>query len=403
MTLPKDQHHGYDSNISRRDLLRRLGYSGIGLAAVMSGCRGGDNHSGTATSDKLVTSIRELKLYGTGTLNLESWAQAQQDLHVKLTFKDNNNDAGPVVTQMVSGTVADDFDLGGLQGGAEAELAQAGKILPWDLTKIPNWQAVWPWAQDIRHAKYDGKQYGLPIVINADSMIYLPDKVGKIDSYAAVFDPKLKGKTSMEDAWINSAIFTAIYLKQNAISKIQDPGNLTPDELGVVMEFLIKKKKDGQFRRLWNGWEDGLQLIKSQEVWVMTGWEPIVLAAQKAGVNAQYAVPKEGYEGWSNDLILHTGAKSRDLIDLAHQFANWELGGYYGCALSKLRGYVVPTDKAVDYAGKNPSEFDSKVIAATAQHVHDKFLKQGGQAFWQNSRPKEYKLYEEWWSKLRSA
>ena len=108
----------------------------------------------------------------------------------------------------------------------------------------------------------------------------------------------------MEDAWINSAIFTAIYLKNSENAKIGEPGNLTPDELGVVMEFLIKHKKDGQFRTFWSGWEQGVQLVANQEVYVMTGWEPIVYAARQRGINAYYAVPKEGYEGWGNNTCF---------------------------------------------------------------------------------------------------
>ena len=117
------------------------------------------------------------------------------------------------------------------------------------------------WAKDIPYLTYQGKVYGVPAVINADSMIALEDKVGNVDSYGVVFDPKLKGKTAMEDAWINSAIFTAIYLKNSENAKIAEPGNLTPDELGLVMEFLIKHKKDGQFRTFWSGWEQGVQLV----------------------------------------------------------------------------------------------------------------------------------------------
>src|SRR6185295_19415991 len=108
-------------------------------------------------------------------------------------------------------------------------LAEAGAIVPWDLTKLPNWNAIQPWARNNPYLSWQGRQYGIPVVVNADSMIFLPDKVGNIDTYAAVFDPKLKGKTAMEDAWINSMIFAAIFLKQNAIEKIQDPGDLTPD------------------------------------------------------------------------------------------------------------------------------------------------------------------------------
>ena len=385
----------YDSNRSRREFLRLLG---IGSTSLAFGCRKEPGANNKA--------LRELKLFGTGTLDIgENWSQCENDLSTEVLFTDNKNDVGPVITQMVTGTAAEDFDIGGLQGGAEPELAEAGVILPWDMKKIPSWKNVWPLVKNISHCRWQGQQYGLPIVVNADSMIYLPDKVGTIDSYAAVFDEKLKGKTSMEDAWINSVIFTAIFLKENNLtaSPIGDPGNLTEDELGEVMEFLIKKKSDGQFVKFWNGWEDGVRLVKEEAAWVMTGWEPIVYEARKSNINVEYAVPKEGYEGWSNDLVLHAGARSRDVIDLAHKFADWELTGFYGTQLTLDRGYVVPTDAAVEYSGKYLKGDQATLVASTVQHVQDKFNTQGGKVYWQNTRPVNYKKYEEWWSKLRSV
>ena len=383
-----------DSNTSRREFLTLLGLAGMGLC--LQGCNA---CNGPKASGK------QLRFYGTGTLDIEEagWERLKKDLGITLKFEDNGNDTGPVITKMIAGNAATEYDMGGLQGGAERELAEAGKILPWDLEKIPNWKSVWDWASAIPYTKWQGKQYGLPVVINADSMIYLPEYVGEIDTYAAVFDPKLKGKTAMEDAWINSVIFTAIFLKENALQKIIDPGDLTEDELGGVMEFLIKKKKDGQFRTFWNGWEQGLNLIVTREVHVMTGWEPIVVAARKGGVNAKYAVPKEGYEGWSNDLLLHSGAKERGLEELAHMFANWELSGYYGCSLATKRGYVVPADTSVDYAQHNPTEFDLNEQKQISQNVQNKFQKMKGQVYWQNVRPKNYRSYEEWWSRLTTA
>jgi putative spermidine/putrescine transport system substrate-binding protein len=383
----------YDSNASRRDFLRILGLSAGSFAiASLGGC-------GTAGG------VKELKFYGTGTLDIgkDGWEHLKHDLDCSLAFYDNNNDTGPVITQMIIGNAANDYDLGGLQGGAERELASAGKIIPWNLEKIGNWPSLWDWVQAIPYSKWEGKQYGIPVVVNADSMIYLPKHVNTVDSYAAVFDPKLRGKTSMEDAWINSVIFTAIFLKENAIQKIADPGDLTESELGAVMEFLIAKKRSGQFRTFWNGWENGLNLILNEEVYVMTGWEPIVYAAKEKGINAQYAIPKEGYEGWSNDLLLHVGAESRGSVDLAHQFANWELSGFYGCALAKKRGYVVPNDKSVEFAKAHTTEFDPLQQTKIVENVRNKFKQMKGSVYWQNVRPKQYKLYEQWWSKLRAS
>jgi putative spermidine/putrescine transport system substrate-binding protein len=379
------------SNLGRRDLLRLLGWSLAGTA--LHGCA------------RKPTASRDLRFWGTGTLDVgpEHWAELNRSLGIRMIFKDNNNDPGPVIAQMANGSAASDYDIGGLQGGAERELAEAGLIIPWEESRIPNWEGVWELAKNIRYTIVNGRRYGIPSVINADSMIYLPDKVGKIDSYSAIFDPKLKGKVAMEDAWINSVIFTAIFLKENSMASIRDPGDLTPDELGTVMEYLVAKKRAGQFRTFWNGWEQGVQLVKSQEVWVMTGWEPIVYAAKSAGVNAEYAVPVEGYEGWSNDLILHRGAQERGLVDLAHEFVNWELNGYYGAALAQLRGYVVPSDAAIGYARANPTKFDPVKQEALSAHVQDKFRAMKGQVYWQNVRPAQHELYDEWWAKLKAA
>ncbi|MGO4842103.1 extracellular solute-binding protein, partial [Rhizobiaceae sp. 2RAB30] len=108
-------------------------------------------------------------------------------------FTDNGNDPGPVVAKLVAGNGNDLYDIGGLQGGAEKELARQGAIAPWDISKIPNYAKVWDFAKQIPYLHHEGKQYGLPSVLNADSMIYLPDRVGEIDSYGVIFDPKLKG------------------------------------------------------------------------------------------------------------------------------------------------------------------------------------------------------------------
>jgi putative spermidine/putrescine transport system substrate-binding protein len=330
----------------------------------------------------------EINFWATGTLDIgdDGWKIIANDSGVKVQFTDNGNDPGPVVARLAA--------------GSEKELARRRLIAPWDLSQIPNYASLWQWAKDIPYLTYEGKLYGIPTVINADSIIALRDKAGSVDSYGVIFDPKLKGKTAMEDAWINSVIFTAIYLKNSENAKITEPGNLTADELGLVMEFLIKHKRAGQFRTFWNGWEQGLQLIANQEVWVMTGWEPIVYAARTRGVDCYYAVPKEGYEAWGNNSILLNGAVNRGRSKAAHQLVNALLSGFYGCKLGMLRGYVVPTDNNVAYATANPNAFDPASVRELAEHVKQKFA---GKVYWQNTRPDNFQLYETWWQRLRNA
>lgn len=377
------------SNLSRRQLLRASagGLAGMALSPLLSRAAwaaGGD-----------------IAFWGTGTLDIgEKWARATKDAGLNVTFTDNGNDPGPVVARLVAGNANDAYDVSGLQGGAERELAKQGAIAPWDTSKIANWDKVWQWAKDIPYLTYEGKQFGIPCVVNADSIIYRKDKLGVVDSYGVIFDPKLKGKVAMEDAWINSVIFTAMYLKGSENAAIKEPGNLTADELGLVMEFLIKHKRDGQFRTFWSGWEQGVQLVANEEVDAMTGWEPIVLEGKKRGLDVAYANPVEGYEGWGNNLLLHRGAVERGLSDAAHELANWIYSGFYGANLALARGYVVPCDNNTTFAEANPGEVDAAAVAAVVQHVREKF---SGKIYWQNTRPDNFQLYEEWWQKLRNT
>jgi len=381
---------GIFSQLTRRQLVQN-GVLGAGALAV-----------GSLGLLRAARALDEINFWATGTLDIgdDGWRTFANDSGVKVEFTDNGNDPGPVVAKLAAGNANDIYDVGGLQGGSEKELARRGLIAPWDLSQIPNYASVWQWAKDIPYLTHDGKAYGIPTVINADSIIAVRDKAGSVDSYGVIFDPKLKGKTAMEDAWINSVIFTAIYLKNSENAKIAEPGNLTADELGLVMEFLIKHKRDRQFRTFWNGWEQGLQLVANQEVWVMTGWEPIVYAARMRGVDCYYAVPKEGYEGWGNNTILLKGAVVRGRTKAAHQLVNALLSGFYGCKLGLLRGYVVPTDNNVAYATAHANAFDPAGVRELAEHVKQKFA---GKIYWQNTRPDNFQLYETWWQRLRNA
>lgn len=378
------------SNIQRRQLLALMGAGGAALAA-----------GGLGLSSRAAAQDQEIAFWATGTLDIgDSWQRLTDDTGLGLSFTDNGNDMGPVVARLAAGNANDLFDIGGFQGGAERELARQGHIVPWDVSKLANYDSLWQWAKDIPYLKEDGKQYGLPTVVNADSVIYRRDKLGVVDSYGVIFDPALKGRVAMEDAWINSAVFAAIYLKEAENQPIVEPGNLTEDELGLVMEFLIKHKTDGQFRTFWNGWEQGVQLVANEEVDAMTGWEPIVYEARNRGLDVAYAEPVEGYEGWGNNTVLLRGAEERGLSDAAHAFVDWLLSGFYGAQLAGSRGYVVPSDNTVAFAQANAELFDADKVAGVVEHVQKKF---SGKVYWQNTRPDNFQLYEEWWQRLRNA
>jgi putative spermidine/putrescine transport system substrate-binding protein len=377
------------SNLNRRELLGRLGLAAAGAISC--------------PMHTFAQKRQFINFWGTGTLDIGDWKAIETEKGIVVEFDDNGNDPGPVVQRLSGDGEAAWRHISGLQGGAEPVLAEKGAIEPWDITKINNFGKIWDFVlRKIPYIERNNEYYGIPTVINADSMIYLPDRAGLVDSYSFVFDPLLKGRTAMEDAWINSVIMTAIYLKETNQCIIREPANLTESELREVMGFLKEKGREGQFRKLWRSYVEATNMIVNGEVYVMTGWEPIAIQAQRRGAKAEYATPKEGYEGWSNNLLLHPGARKDGVWEAAHQLADWELGGYYGCAITMTSGYAVPTDEAVRYAEDYPGQFNPQEISERIARVKNKFLRMKGIQYWQNVMPDNKALYEEEWAEFRA-
>jgi len=139
---------GVFSQLTRRQLVQN-GVLGAGALAV-----------GSLGLLRAARASDEISFWATGTLDIgdDGWRTVANDGGVKVAFTDNGNDPGPVVAKLAAGNANDIYDVGGLQGGSEKELARRGLIAPWDLSQIPNYAGVWQWA---RHSLPDPRWQGL--------------------------------------------------------------------------------------------------------------------------------------------------------------------------------------------------------------------------------------------------
>ena len=229
------------------------------------------------------------------------------------------------------------------------------------------------------------------------------EKTGKLDSYAALFDPQWKGYVALEDNYTTAAQKTALYLKKAGLAQIGNPDDMTKEEFKTVIDFLIDQKKKGQFRVIWNSFEQAVNLIVNKEVYVIDCWEPMVFVAKSKGVDAVYADPKEGYLLWAMAAYLVKNPnRSAEQTTAAYQLLDFMLGGWYGATLTNLRGYMT-NPQAVEYAAANPSEFpadQAKRVAEITDNVKRKFQAGGT---WQNRWPTEVEFYEAEWSRFKAA
>ena len=112
------------------------------------------------------------------------------------------------------------------------------------------------------------------------------------------------------------------------IMKYGDKGNMTKAEIDKTIDFLIKTKKDGQFRAFWKTFDESVNLMASGEVVIQSMWSPAVAAVRSKGVPCVYQPLKEGYRAWGGGLALakhlHGRAARRGLR--LHQLVHVGLG-----------------------------------------------------------------------------
>ena len=302
------------------------------------------------------------------------------------------------------------YDIINIVGGMQKPLVENDLVEKIDTSKMPNWgtdsfieEFLGKGKPGFQFIGFNDEVYGVPTVLQGDSFAYLPEKTGPLDSYAALFDPKWKGYVALEDNYTTAAQKTALYLKEAGLAQIGNPDDMTKDEFKTVIDFLIDQKKKGQFRVIWNSFEQAVNLIVNKEVYVIDCWEPMVFVAKSKGVDAVYADPKEGYLLWAMAAYLVKNPnRSEEQTKAAYQLLDFMLGGWYGATLTKLRGYMT-NPQAVDYAKANPSEFpaeDAKRVADITENVKRKFQAGGT---WQNRWPTEVEFYESEWSRFKAA
>jgi putative spermidine/putrescine transport system substrate-binding protein len=92
---------------------------------------------------------------------------------------------------------------------------------------------------------------------------------------------------------------------------------MTGAEAKQVADFLIDRKRAGQFRTLHTAFEEQIQLLVNKEVDVINCWEPATREAnlQLGPGTVVYAYTEEGYFKWGHGAYVASQALQRDNLD----------------------------------------------------------------------------------------
>ena len=387
----------FHAGLSRRDALK------IALAAGASATALG------RLSPALAAGTINFADIGVGDTDGD-WSRYTNESGYNVNLVSIGNAPSAILNVLVAGGGTGTYDVINIVGGMQKPLVDNDLIEELDTSKLPGWarnknigEFLSRGTPGFNFIGYNDKICGCPTVLQGDSFAYLPEKTGPLDSYAALFDPQFKGYVALEDNYTTAAAKTALYLKASGKANIANVDDMTADEIKTVVDFLIEQKKAGQFRVIWNSFQQAVDLLANKEVYVMDCWEPMVFVAKSKGIDAVYADPKEGYLLWAMAAyIVKNPNRTAEQTTAAYQLLDYMLGGWYGAKITTLRGYMTNTD-APEYAKAHADEFsaeDAAKVESITANVRNKFAKGGT---WQNRWPTAVEAYEAEWSRFKSA
>jgi putative spermidine/putrescine transport system substrate-binding protein len=351
--------------------------------------------------------------YGVTTAQLKDWSIMTKSIGVQMEFTGTNNSVGVFLRDVDASQLGDKADIFIFESGTEDVLGPKGLYLKIDENnpELTLWKRTPDeWKRSEVVTGKDGVQYGVPVIGNADSFGYFPDKIGAAAdgleelSWSLMFDSeKTRGRVGYDQTWTYSIGVAGLYLMSLGKAKIVDVADMTGPEAKVVVDYLISRKKAGQFRTLQSAFEEQVQLLTNREVMVLNCWEPAVRDANKAlgEGTARYAYTKEGYFKWGHGAYVASQAKDRGNLPAIYKVLNYFLGGEYRALQARDRGYAGPNmDLGVEYATKQGwPEADIAALKATEKKVARKFTK----PYTSTTTPTNSSAIEEEWQRFLNA
>jgi putative spermidine/putrescine transport system substrate-binding protein len=354
-----------EGGVGRRRMLK--GAAGIAGAAIGSGAVTGFPVIWAQNNKNIV-----LRQFGTGVSNINEIAdKAKADLGITIQMTALDSDA--CVQRAV--TQPNSYDVADIEYWMIKKIFPAKVLQPFDVKRLKYFDKIVPIfttgklkpdsviAQGTAPSKvgfvdspdsvtFSNGQTGwftmVPTIYNADTLGIRPDLVGReITQWKDILDPKFKGKTSILNIPSIGIMDAAMICESAGIVKYGDKGNMTKAEIDKTIDFLIKTKKEGQFRAFWKTFDESVNLMTSGEVVIQSMWSPAVAAVRSKGVACKYQPLKEGYRSWGDGLAIAKHLKGPQL-DAAYDYINWYLSGWTGAFLNRQGYYsaVLETAKA---------------------------------------------------------
>ena len=305
-------------------------------------------------------------------------ARKDLDLDIRVTFNVAHTET---FAKMNAGVLSPQQDLLHIQQPFVRPLAQRKWIQPIDTSRLKNYGRMFEQFKSPEWAMLDGKLYALPYYWGYDSVVYnakhMPDGG---DTWGRLWDDRYKGRLSLRDDALSSIQPVALFLGYN-------PNRLTKAQLEDCKKFLISKKQ--HFRQLWSTYAEAVNLLRSEEVWALWGWLPMVASLRKEGMDIRYGMPKERAIAWFSSYII---SKDTKVLPACHAFLDWVLDEKFAMAMTRDYGYRMTT--TVHLKNLTPAEIKEMQLDDIPGLVSKLFIQE---------LPENLNEWVQAWSEFKSA
>ena len=349
-----------------------------------------------------------IRMMGVTTVALPDWSQFEADTGLKMEFTPIDDNIGHFYHEVKANDAGDRHDIFAQLTGVHTSLSEEGYIMPIDGTQMELWSGVSKDVSENPLLRGTTGQWGVPLVFNADTFGYFPEVLNEprppeAVSYDLVFNnEKTLGRVGLDDSFF-TLTWAGGYMKGAGFAPdIGNPADMTPEEAATVADFLIERKKAGQFRAFWATYEEQVSLFVNREVDVALCWEPGVKDAQAQGADVEYATTHEGYSKWMIAGFIPTQAKERGNLENVYKALNWFLGGAYSAEIAGLRGYgTARPDLGLQYAADN--DWTDEQAQVIHENMHKIKVKFAHPEWWDSGVPQHLDAFEREMDRFRNA
>jgi len=284
------------------------------------------------------------------------------------------------------GGSASNYDIISPSSDVATTIAASGLAAPLDLSKIPTYGELSPRLTSLPLVNVQGKTFGVPFMWGPDPLLYDTTVFAKPpESWAVLWDPKLRGKVSMWDD------ISTIYLAAQVLGYDRpDPRtlyNLSDEQLQKVKQKLIELKPN--IRKYWATGGELTNLFQNHEVPAAVGWPLMTNQLRKLHFPIGETIPKENTTGWIDHLMITAASEHKDL---AHEFLAYMVEARTQKGVTDVTGYTPANPRAAQFM----SEEEKKNL-----HLDDVDNYMARIYFWQQV-PRRDK-YNEIWNEVKAA